>query len=210
MRTGIRPNVVTIFIVLFGLASGVAAAIAQPWWMLVVAGALFQLQSILDGCDGEIARLTYRFSKTGQWLDTLGDDFTNWTFTFGLAIGQARAMDLPLLYGVGGLVFLVQVYAALLMYQRLIRMGTGDLLALPNLVTGEPPSGNWGKVVKVLHIMSKNDTFTLITGILTAVQVPIAAFGLIACGSLGMAYGLTVNEFKIRKLEKKTGELYRN
>lgn len=208
VRTGVRPNAVTIFIMLIGIASGVTAALAEPWWMLVIAGALFQAQSVLDGCDGEIARLTYRFSRRGQWLDTLGDDLTNWLFTSGLAVGQARAMDIPLLYVAAGIVFLAQVWSAGIMYQRLIRMGTGDLLALPNLVTGPPPAGAWGKIVKIMHVMSKNDTFTLMTSIMTAAQVPLAAFGLIAFGSFGMAYGLTVNEVRIRRVERETGEIY--
>lgn len=209
VRTGIRPNAVTVMIMLVGVGAGVAAALADPWWMLVIAGVLFQAQSILDGCDGEIARLTYRFSRRGQWLDTMGDDLTNWLFTSGLAIGQARMMDLPLLYAAAGIVFFSQIWSAALMYRRLLKMGTGDLLALPNLVTGKPPTGAWGKVVKVLHVMSKNDTFTLITSIMTAAQIPLAAFGVIAFGSFGVAWGLTVNERKIRKIEKETGCLYR-
>jgi len=209
VRTGVRPNAVTVFIMLFGIGAGLAAAVARPWWMLVLAGALFQLQSILDGCDGEIARLTYRFSRAGQWLDTLGDDTTNWLFTFGLAFGQARALGLPWLYAAGGVIVFAQLWSALLMYQRIIRMGTGDLLALPNLVTGPPPSGAWGKAVKALHVASKKDTFTLVAGVVTAAGLPWAAFGLIAFGSLGMAYGLTVNEHRIRRIERRTGELYR-
>ena len=199
VKTGLRPNHVTAFIMLFGIAAGVFGMIAEPWWTLVLAGLFFQSQSVLDGCDGEIARLTYRFSHRGQWLDTIGDDLTNWLFTLGLAVGQARVMDLPWLYAAGGFVFLAQVWAAAVMYQRLIKMGTGDLLALPNAVTGESSTGRTAKVLRVFQIIAKKDTFSLVTAIMAAAQIPLVAFVLIGLGSVGMAAGLTVNEYRLRK-----------
>ncbi len=199
VRTGLAPNHLTVFIMLLGVASGVFAALADPWWMLVIAGFLFQAQSVLDGCDGEIARLTYRFSYTGQWMDTIGDDLTNWMFTLGLAIGQARMMNLPLLYAAGGYVLVAQLWAAGIMYQRLVKMGTGDLLAIPNAVTGSEAKGLLGRIVKVLHVMSKKDTFVFVTAIMAAAQIPLVAFGLIGFGSTGMAIGLTINEYRLRK-----------
>ena len=36
-----------------------------------------------------MARLTYRFSHLGQWLDSVGDDLTNYLFCIALALGQA-------------------------------------------------------------------------------------------------------------------------
>jgi CDP-L-myo-inositol myo-inositolphosphotransferase len=38
---------------------------------------LVELGSILDGVDGELARLTFRFSRSGQWMDTVTDDVSN-------------------------------------------------------------------------------------------------------------------------------------
>ncbi len=201
VRTGLAPNHLTVFIMLLGVASGVFAALADPWWMLVIAGFLFQAQSVLDGCDGEIARITYRFSHTGQWMDTIGDDLSNWAFTLGLAIGQARMMNLPLLYVAGGYVLVAQLWAAGIMYQRLIKMGTGDLLAIPNAVTSGEARGLIGRIIKVLHVMTKKDTFVFITAIMAAAQIPLVAFGAIGFGSTAMAIGLTINEYRLRRRE---------
>ncbi len=201
VRTGLSPNHLTVFIMILGVASGVFAALAEPWWMLVIAGFLFQAQSVLDGCDGEIARITYRFSYTGQWMDTIGDDLTNWAFTLGLAIGQARMMNLPWLYVAGGYVLVAQLWAAGIMYQRLIKMGTGDLLAIPNAVTSGEARGLIGRIIKVLHVMTKKDTFVFITAIMAAAQIPLVAFGLIGFGSTAMAIGLTINEYRLRRRE---------
>jgi len=202
VRTGASPNAVTVAIMLFGALSGVAAAFAEPWWALVLAGFLFQAQSVLDGCDGEIARLTYRFSYMGQWLDTIGDDLTNYLFCLGLAIGQARLHGWVWLYVVGGLFFVLQCYASGIQYQRILRMGTGDLLAMPNAVTGGQAKGAWGRFTRFVHLLTKRDTFVFVTAVVAAAQAPLVSFGIIAFGSIIMAVALTLNEVRLRAMER--------
>src|SRR5262249_10786136 len=48
---------------------------------------LAQAQSILDGCDGELARVRLQQSAIGEWLDTIGDDVLH--LARGLADGLA-------------------------------------------------------------------------------------------------------------------------
>lgn len=50
---------------------------------LVAGAALFQITSIVDGIDGEIARATFRSSKAGASLDSIIDGFTNVAFLGG-------------------------------------------------------------------------------------------------------------------------------
>jgi phosphatidylglycerophosphate synthase len=202
VRTGVKPNHLTVAFIVIGIASGVAAAFGEPWWWLVLGGALFQAQSILDGCDGEIARLTYRFSRLGQWLDSVGDDLTNYSFFLGLAIGQARVHDAPWLYAFGGVVFALQWGASGINYQRLVRLGTGDLLAIPNMVTGGTPTHLLGRLVKGLHVIAKRDTFVLLVAALAAAQLPLVALLGFAAGSVGMFFGVLTNELRIRRSER--------
>ncbi|HEX4347740.1 MAG TPA: CDP-alcohol phosphatidyltransferase family protein, partial [Vicinamibacterales bacterium] len=71
--TRIRPNDVTFAAAAVGaLACALVAAGAAPG--IAAGGVLLQLQSILDSCDGELARLTFRTSPSGQWLDNILDD----------------------------------------------------------------------------------------------------------------------------------------
>jgi len=203
VRTGARPNAVTVAIMALGALSGVAAAFGEPWWALVLAGLLFQGQSVLDGCDGEIARLTYRFSYTGQWLDTIGDDLTNYLFCLGLAVGCARVHGWTWLYAVGGFIFVLQWYASGIQYQRILRMGTGDLLAMPNAVTGGPPKGAWGKFTRAVHQITKRDTFVFVTAVIAAAQAPLVSFACIAVGTIVLASGLTLNEIRLRAMERR-------
>ena len=49
---------------------------------------LFQIASIVDGVDGEIARATQRSSKSGATLDTATDAATNFAFLAGISANQ--------------------------------------------------------------------------------------------------------------------------
>jgi hypothetical protein len=56
-----------------------------------VAGtAIFQVYSILDGCDGEIARAKYMESEIGAKLDKWCDVFGGFLFAIGLGLGLCR------------------------------------------------------------------------------------------------------------------------
>jgi phosphatidylglycerophosphate synthase len=199
VRTGVTPNQLTIAILLPGLAAAVAAGLGEPWWMLLLAGALLQLQSILDGCDGEIARLTYRFSTRGQWLDTIGDDLVNYCFFLALAVGQARLGDAPWLYAAGGAAFALQWASSLIMYQRMAKLGTGDMTALPNLVTKHSPTGFSGWLLKLGRILTKRDMFVFLIAVLTAAQLPLIAFFTAAVGSVPAFIGILTNELRLRR-----------
>lgn len=60
----------------------------------LLAGAiLYQAASILDGVDGEIARATYRVSRSGAAIDTAVDAATNIAFILGLAINLGLEGD---------------------------------------------------------------------------------------------------------------------
>jgi hypothetical protein len=51
---------------------------------------LFELHSVLDGCDGEIARLKYLESDAGQKLDGVCDRFATLLYAVSLGIGLYR------------------------------------------------------------------------------------------------------------------------
>jgi phosphatidylglycerophosphate synthase len=127
MRLPVRPNHVTIAAAILGIACGVLASHGGYGWML--AGALgFQLNSIFDGIDGEIARSKFLESRLGQWLDTVADDITNLSFMLGASAGcfrtwhQSRYLYLGLVAAGGFLI------ASGFMYHYLItRARSGDL-----------------------------------------------------------------------------------
>lgn len=66
---------------------------------IVIGAILFQLFSMLDGCDGEMARATYSESAKGARLDYLCDMAGNLLFVVGLGLGLWRYHSIYLLEG---------------------------------------------------------------------------------------------------------------
>ena len=80
----ITPNQVTYFTLLVALVG--AYYFGQGgYWEMILGAVLTQVSSILDGNDGELARLKIQDSDFGTWLDTLCD-YVSYFLTFG-AIG---------------------------------------------------------------------------------------------------------------------------
>jgi hypothetical protein len=65
----VTPNHVTIAAIAVGLVRRCWRAASYA--MLTPTGVPLEVNSILDSCDGELARLRYQYSKLGQWLDNL-------------------------------------------------------------------------------------------------------------------------------------------
>jgi phosphatidylglycerophosphate synthase len=86
----ITPNMVSLIILGISLVASACFAVGGYLYMLL--GALLGvLTSILDGCDGEVARLKLQASDFGTWLDTLCDYLYYVTTFAGIAIGLVRS-----------------------------------------------------------------------------------------------------------------------
>ncbi len=115
----VRPNAITVFNMLLGLASGIGTG-GMTDMSLLAGAALFQAASVIDGCDGEVAKLTFRTSKFGQYIDTLADNSALFSFMIGLVIHQYRVYGAasaigwgaPLFIGLGVLLGLMVHYLA--------------------------------------------------------------------------------------------------
>ena len=76
VRTEVTPDQITLFSFFLFLIGAGCLASPQPFWW-IIGGVIIQLTSILDGCDGEIARLKVRSSAQGAWLDTILDRYAD-------------------------------------------------------------------------------------------------------------------------------------
>jgi phosphatidylglycerophosphate synthase len=99
--TRLSPNVMTVLLIALGMYSG--WLFARGTYGTAVLAALISLAaSILDGCDGELARLQYKDSSFGCWLDTLGD-YTYYLAIFsGMTIGLVRQTGSIVYWWIGG------------------------------------------------------------------------------------------------------------
>jgi CDP-L-myo-inositol myo-inositolphosphotransferase len=83
------PDAVSVVSAAVVALGGLAFAAGLPW----LGGVLAQVGSILDGVDGEIARLTGRQSKAGAMLDTLLDRLADIALLVGAAVATLKALD---------------------------------------------------------------------------------------------------------------------
>jgi phosphatidylglycerophosphate synthase len=97
--TTISPNLIT----LCGTAIGLLGAwlLSSPlYWVQVTGAALFLFCIIVDGVDGEVARLKLKQSTFGHYLDIITDNLVHVAVFIGMAVGLgARFGREPYLWG---------------------------------------------------------------------------------------------------------------
>jgi phosphatidylglycerophosphate synthase len=128
VRTPITPNQITLFAAALGVAGCALMASGRFAW--VALGLLLEhVQSVLDGCDGELARVRFQQSKLGAWLDTFVDDVLNvlMTASAGLGLWRAGAGRWALVVGFGGAAMLV-LSNLIIMRDMRRQHATGDLM----------------------------------------------------------------------------------
>ncbi len=83
VRTAVTPNLISLASWLLScIAAGLMALGGYP--ALAAGGVLAQLASVVDGCDGEIARLKHSQSEFGAWFDAVLDRYADGFLLFGL------------------------------------------------------------------------------------------------------------------------------
>ncbi|MCD6372485.1 MAG: CDP-alcohol phosphatidyltransferase family protein, partial [Thermococcus sp.] len=81
----VTPNQMTAVTFAVGILSAVLTLISLP-----LAGVLYQLSSIIDGVDGELARAQLRTSRLGGYIDSILDRYVDGTFLALLAYSTLR------------------------------------------------------------------------------------------------------------------------
>ncbi|MFN0095478.1 MAG: CDP-alcohol phosphatidyltransferase family protein [Dehalococcoidia bacterium] len=90
-HTPATPNGVTLFTLALSVVTGVC--IAGGWE--VFGGFLIQAVSVVDGVDGELARLKQMATKFGGVLDAVTDRYADAFMLAGMTVYAARFEDLP-------------------------------------------------------------------------------------------------------------------
>jgi phosphatidylglycerophosphate synthase len=185
-RRGLTPNqVTTISLAVAVLAAGCFAVGLRPTY--VVGAVLLQLSFGLDCADGQLARLTGRFSPLGGWLDAMFDRLKEYVVYAGLAVGAARSGDD------------VWLLAALALALQTVRHVVDSAYAVtPAAVraknegverraTGGRRRWHWGRKVAIFPI---GERWALIS-VLAALTSPRVVFlALLVAGGLAAAYML--------------------
>jgi phosphatidylglycerophosphate synthase len=183
--TAVTPNQITMVSIAVGVC-GAPFFLSALWPWQTLGALLFLAHSILDGCDGELARLRFQESRWGGVLDFWGDNVVHIiTFAY-MAVGwsQSAAAAWPLLLGAAAV--LGNLGSAGLVYWRLMRVkdDSGPLFTSVSTVPDRPLARlldaasrrDFIYIVLILALLGKSNWFLL----LAALGAPVFFFLLVS------------------------------
>jgi phosphatidylglycerophosphate synthase len=115
--TRVTPNMMTLVSVAIGLLGAPCFLSAAPAWQLTGA-LLFLAHSILDGCDGELARLKFLESRWGAVLDFWGDNVVHVAVFSAIAVGWSARSGSAWPLALGAVAVAATLGSAALMFER--------------------------------------------------------------------------------------------
>lgn len=153
---GVTPNQMTIVSALVGLAAAPFFLSAGPA-IQVIGGLLFVAHSVLDGCDGELARLTFRESRLGGLLDFFSDNLVHVAIFTCMAVGWSLAEDAswPLILGASAVLGTAGSAGAVYWLTLRNKSAAGPVYTS----VSDGPSG---RLTKVLDALSRRDFIYLV------------------------------------------------
>jgi phosphatidylglycerophosphate synthase len=89
IHTPVTPNQISVFATLVGVLSAYCFAVGH-WRAAVLGAVLLQLSAIIDCVDGDVARVVFKESPLGKWLDLVGDQVVHLSVFAALGVGLWR------------------------------------------------------------------------------------------------------------------------
>jgi len=198
-RLPFTPNQVTLGAALVGLLGALMVSTGGP--ALIVWGFfLAHLQSILDGCDGELARVRFQQSALGEWMDTVVDDGLNIVLFACIGVGVFRATGSLLALAAGILAAALHVGYDGIAYRELsLQGGGGEIIKVRWHLTGSSDMKtrlSTGKrdPLAMVHTIGRRDFFILAFLVYGLLGVPWLALihALLIAGPLAVVAGAQV------------------
>jgi 1L-myo-inositol 1-phosphate cytidylyltransferase / CDP-L-myo-inositol myo-inositolphosphotransferase len=181
VATPVTPNMTSV--ATFFLAIAAALSVARgSYGAMLLGAALFQANSILDGVDGELARVRFQHSRTGQWLDTVFDDLSTALFYGGLTLGIQSGPYGHALALCGTLALAALALTVIQYYAELLGLGSGDFYALEWSFADGRDAGLRARVARFFQLLLKKDFFIFLYLVLAVVgllpfALVVALFG---------------------------------
>jgi phosphatidylglycerophosphate synthase len=211
--TAIAPNHISILVAAIGLVGCWFAAQAGQQ-NLVIGTALVLVAGIVDGCDGEIARLRLVTSKFGAWLDTVVDELT--TMGYFIAVGLHVYANhpepwVPPLIALGALGIFLTVYVIYYFLIHVSKTGNsqhyigdlvqgdgGDLHPRPRAVSTFPP---WARKIGYAIMLVIRRDFINLGSLVVALALAhgdLVIFGGIGTGGVVTAAIIVPEHLRLR------------
>lgn len=133
VSTSITPNAITLFSLGIGFLCAPFFLSTQVTYQ-VIGAILFVCHAVIDGCDGELARLKFQESRMGMILDLWGDNVVHVAVFSCMGIGWSLAAQAtwPLL--VAGMAIAGTLGAAWVVYRQTVRWTNKGIPAFTSVV----------------------------------------------------------------------------
>jgi len=212
-RMRIGPNIITVVNIFIGLCAGIGAA-GRTYTGVLLGAILFQTASIIDGCDGEVAKLTFRTSKFGQYIDSLSDNLSLVAFLTGMMIHQYRVTGSTHAFMVGGALLVgVALFIAIMAEYLKHNTNSASFVTYDKEVIQKLNPDNTPRIVllliKYFRFFFKKDSFSLIFLITAIFGVLHLWFYVIAFGvwvGVAVLFYLRERDLKAKKAVAKSKE----
>lgn len=191
IRLGLTPNQISVGNLAIGLAGAWITALGG-YANIAVGALLFHLGSVLDGSDGEVAKLTHSCSEKGPWIDTLCDEIACFAYFVALPLGLYRSHG-ELTYLLLGMVTMASgaiLYGLMIRYVRNSGGGGSMVQIIADFQESSRLPGAFGRIngavsafsfvfrrdffafaIFLLCVLGKAPVIVWILGILTPVSV---------------------------------------
>ena len=172
VTTRITPNAMTLLSLAMGLC-GAPFFLSMDPLLQVAGGLLFLTHSILDGCDGELARLKFLESRTGARLDFWGDNLVHVAVFTCMAIGWSRAADAAWPLFLGALAVTGTAASAFLVSRQSSRPPTASAARLAEAVANR----DFIYLVVLLACFGKAHWFLILVALGTPIFMVLVRWG---------------------------------
>jgi len=154
--TAVKPTQISVLSAAIGVC-GAPFFLSAHWSWQLVGALLFLLHSIVDGCDGELARLKFQESRYGGMLDFWGDNVVHVAVFGCMAIGWALSSAATWPLWLGAAAIIGTLGSASFVYWRQLRAkeGSGPLFTSVSAVPDDRLAG-------VLDAASRRDFIYLV------------------------------------------------
>ncbi len=164
LKTSITPNQISVFNMFFSIFIAWLVSLGNPV-TTIVGGILFQLASILDGCDGEVAVIKLKDSKSGAMVDTVTDQISYVGFVIGVTVGAFNATANGSIFGFTGIILLSLFFALNVARIFVKRRGSTSFRTLDRGIASLNHSDQqvwYLKLFGLLHHFGRRDMFSFL------------------------------------------------
>ncbi len=160
IKTPLTPNMISVLINIIGMMSGPFYAFGHP----VIGAVCMQIATILDRCDGEVARVRLMETKKGQWVDTISDQGTVLSFIIGVSVGYYLISGKPIALWLGALNLSIFIFFVIWSFYFLRHYtDSGSLVSYFEVdkLVDEKNSSFMRKLIKIVRPMSRRNFYSL-------------------------------------------------